>query len=300
MLEKLGSVGAILPAVLLLLGLGLWLLGQKLARPACALSGLVLGGVAGLLVGEALSEQGGLVLPMVIGAAIAGALLAALLFRVWMAASGALIFGLVAASVVLLWQGTESTDEAGSDTIASLLESPEEDSEDDGEITLAIPDELISDAVEKIKEKAMNGELETDGDDPVNNLTIDSETAKKVGTSLIEVLKSLASYYQGELSQWWSQAGTGARGTAAIVGLIAAGIGLLLGLLLPYIAASLQSAIAGSVLILFSSFSLIAQFLPEHLNWLPATPRGVLLCLGLITAIGLVLQLTIFKRKEEK
>jgi len=293
MLEKLGSVGVVLPLVTLLVGLGLWLLGRKLARPACVFSGLVLGGIGGLVVGEAFSDSGGLVLPMVIGAAIAGALLSALLFRVWMAISGAVIFGLVASSAVLLWQGSAEGGAAEAGALTTLSSEASE-TEDDGEITLTIPNEVINEAIRDLASSAIEGVQEG----TTSELSLDSETAKQVGSSIIEALRGLAEYYRGELADWWSKAGTGVRGSAAGLGLIAALIGLLLGLIWPYTAASVQSAVAGSVLMLFSSFSLLAQLMPEHLGWLPATPNRVLMCLGLITIVGLALQWIFFARKE--
>jgi len=295
MLEKLGSVGAVLPAVTLLSGLVLWLIGRRLARPACAFSGLVLGGIGGLMVGEALSDQGGLVLPMVIGAAIAGALMAALLFRVWMAASGALIFALAASAAVLIWQGPTKS-EVAEPVISQALPADISETPPQDEVVLSAPNEVISDAIRDLTSSAVEG---MDGIPP-SELTLDRETAQQIGSSLVEALRGLAAYYRGELSDWWSKAGSGVRGGSAGLGLFAGVIGLLLGLIWPYVAASVQSAVAGSVLMLFSSFSLLAQLMPEHLSWLPATPRGVLAALGLITAVGLVLQWTFFLRKADK
>jgi len=296
MLEKLGSIGVILPAATLLAGLILWLVGRKLARPACVFSGLVLGGVGGLILGEALSDQGGMVLPMVIGASIAGALLAALLFRIWMAISGAVVFAFVAAATVLLWQG--STDgEAAESGLSNVVSAEAAGAETTDKITLTIPNEVITEAIRDLATSAIEG---VSDDAASTELTLDTKTAKQLGSSLAEALRGLAEYYRGELASWWSDAGTGVKGGAAGVGLIAAVIGLLLGLIWPYAAASVQSAMAGSVLMLFSSFSLLAQMMPENLNWLPATPRGVLICLGLITTVGLVLQWTFFARKSDK
>lgn len=298
MLEKMGSVGVILPAVAMVAGLLLLVLGSKLARPMCAFSGLVLGGVGGLILGEALADAGGVALALVIGTAIAGALLSALLFRVWMAMSGALIFGLAAAGAVLLWQAPpESVTNLTGQTETSDDDS---DSADDG-LKIDLPIDEITDQFRKSVADAIEGSGEDDESSQLSaQITIDKETAQKAWSVILDALRGVASYYRQTLSDWWSEAGTGARGTMFIVGLVTAAIGMLLGLLAPYRAASVQSAVAGAVLILFSSFSLLAQLMPEHLTWLPATPRGVLVCLGLITAAGLALQWTIFARKTDK
>ena len=294
MLENLGSIGVLTPALTLLAGMILLLLGSKLARPMCTFSGLVLGGIGGLMLGELLADKGGVVLALVIGVAIVGALLSALLFRVWMAISGALIFGLAAAGVMLLLQAPPD-DTSLLDGQAEVSELAESQVEDAG-----TSDSPVSDITEQIQEgiaTVLEGE---EDEEAKSQLTIDNETAMKVGSVILDALRGMAVYYRGQLGHWWSEAGSGAKGGIMLVGLVSAVIGLLLGLIGPYKAASIQSAVAGAVLILFSSFSLLAQVMPEHLGWLPATPRGVLICLGLITAVGLALQWTIFARKTDK
>ncbi len=299
MLEKMGSVGVLLPAAACVAGLLLLLLGSKLARPMCAFSGLVLGGIGGLILGEALADAGGVVLALVIGTAIAGALLSALLFRVWMAISGALIFGLAAAGAVLLWQAppqsvtnftgqTQASDKTGS-------------TDDEDGLKIDLPVDEITDQLRKTVADAVNGGGQAGESSELSaQITIDKQAAQKAWSVILDALRGMASYYRQTLGEWWAEAGTGARGTMLLVGLVAAAVGLLLGLVAPYRAASVQSAAAGAVLILFSSFSFLAQLMPEHLTWLPATPRGVLTCLGLITAVGLALQWTIFARKADK
>lgn len=294
MLEKMGSVGVLLPAVAMVAGLLLLILGSKLARPMCAFSGLVLGGVGGLILGEAMADTGGIVLALVIGAAIAGALLSALLFRVWMALSGALIFGLAAGGAVLLWQAPPQS--VTNFTGQTQVSEEDSDSGDDG-LKIDLP---IDEITGRLRDSVANVIEGDELSDKPAQIKIDKETAKKVGSVILDALRGVASYYRQTLSDWWAQAGTGARGTMLLVGLVAAAVGLLLGLIAPYRAASVQSAVAGAVLMLFSSFSLLAQLMPEHLNWLPATPRGVLICLGLITAAGLALQWTIFARKTDQ
>jgi membrane associated rhomboid family serine protease len=87
-----------------IVGLTLLLLGGKLARPACALSGLILGGLAGVIASRELIGDSWL-FPAVLIGAIGGCLLAWLLFRVWMAMVGAAILALAIPAAVLVWQG---------------------------------------------------------------------------------------------------------------------------------------------------------------------------------------------------
>lgn len=298
MLEKLGSVGVVAPALALGAGLLLWLLGRRLARPACAFSGLILGGIGGVLLGESLADQGGIMLAIIIGAAIAGALLAALLFRVWMAMTGALIFGLVASAAVLLWQQAPA-DEPAETAAVEASSLADNDTETGDELKIDIPLDTLTEPIREGIASAMEGEPDEDGE-ATATVSIDKEAAARIGSALLEALRGMAEYYRGSLSDWWAEAGSGVRGTVMIAGLISAGIGLLIGLIGPYLAASIQSATAGSILMLFSSFSLLAQLMPEHLHWLPASPRGVLICLGLLAIIGLVLQWTFFAEKTDK
>ena len=296
MLEKLGSVGVLAPALALGAGVLLWLLGRKLARPACTFSGLVLGGIGGVVLGEALVDSGGIMLALVVGAAIAGALLAALLFRVWMAISGAVIFGLAAGGAVLLWQGPpgDSLDASGA---VDVQADDAADSGADSGFKIDVPIDALTDQVRESVSAAIQGDSETQ---PSSTIAVNKEAAAKVGSAILDALRGVAEYYRGSLSEWWTQASAGSRGGAILVGLVAAAIGLLIGLIGPYFAASVQSAAAGSVLMLFSSFSLLAQLMPEHLGWLPASPREVLVCLGLITVIGLFLQWMFFAGKADK
>jgi len=92
-------------AMMVVIGIVLWLVGGRLARMACVVSGLVMGGVGGWLVGATLADQGAYVLPLVIGGSIIGALLAGLLFRVWIAGVGAVVLATVVPVASLVWQG---------------------------------------------------------------------------------------------------------------------------------------------------------------------------------------------------
>jgi hypothetical protein len=305
MLEKLGSVGVLAPALALGAGLVLWLLGRKLARPVCAISGLILGGIGGVVLGEVLVDSGGIMLAMVIGAGIAGALLAALLFRVWMAITGAVIFGLAASGAVLLWQqvpGDEGVDAPAAE-VSGLSGA---DSGDGEELTVEIPLDVLVDPIREGVAAVLGIESGEDGEEAggteagTEGVTIDQEVAARIGSAVLEALRGMAGYYRESVGEWWAEAGAGVRGGVMVTGLVAAVIGLLVGLIGPYLAASVQSAAAGSVLMLFSTFSLLAQLMPEHLSWLPASPRGVLISLGLITFIGLVLQWTFFAGKADK
>ena len=117
-----GILGAILLAVMGLGGLILWVIGRSIAKPACVISGLVLGAVAGLAAGTVLIANGIYVIPLMVFGGIIGALLAGLLFRIWMGLSGAVILGLVVPIVIFVWQGTTVITPVESDGEAVVAE----------------------------------------------------------------------------------------------------------------------------------------------------------------------------------
>ena len=89
----------------LLLGLALLLLGRKMARPGCALTGLVLAGMGALAAAEQLGGRNLMVVWIVAGSAI-GCVAAWLLYRVWMGISCAILLALAAPAASVFWEGT--------------------------------------------------------------------------------------------------------------------------------------------------------------------------------------------------
>jgi len=87
------------------LGIVVWLLGRKLARPCCAVGGLVLGGLCAMVAVRVVYPNG---VPVVwiAGGAITGCVVAVVMFRVWMAISGAVLLAMATPVVALILQGT--------------------------------------------------------------------------------------------------------------------------------------------------------------------------------------------------
>lgn len=88
-----------------LVGVSLWLLGRRVVRPACAMCGLVLGGLAASAMAQELG-QGSYMLFALIGGAIVFGLLAWLLFRLWMGLSCAVLLAGVFLIAALASLGT--------------------------------------------------------------------------------------------------------------------------------------------------------------------------------------------------
>lgn len=100
----IGFVDLVLLVGLMVAGLMLWLMGVKLVRGACVLCGFIIGGFLGLLICESMLQagEGFYLVVLTLGGAIAGALVAGLLFRFWMAFSAAVVFGVLFPSTVMI------------------------------------------------------------------------------------------------------------------------------------------------------------------------------------------------------
>lgn len=97
-------IGQILLLGALLLGTVLWVMGRKMARPGCALTGLVLSGLGVLTVAPSLGG-GELTLVWIIGGSVMGCVLAWLLYRVWMGISTGLLLALAVPAASVIWEG---------------------------------------------------------------------------------------------------------------------------------------------------------------------------------------------------
>jgi len=127
----------------------------------------------------------------------------------------------------------------------------------------------------------------------------DSEESEAMA-SLVSTLRQAWEARVQTLRAWWD--GLSARGRTVIVtgALIAAGVGLVFGLLAPYAAAAFQTAVLSGPLILFPARELVRHFLDAQPAGLPDSPRATLLVLGLITLAGLVFQWTMLRRPADK
>ncbi len=280
LVQSLALMGAIVVGVLL------WLLGRCLARCGCVVSGLVLGGLGGWAVGHALADQGAFILSLVIGSAIAGALLAAMLFRIWMGLSGAALLAMCLPLALFLWQGTplpllvppDADPVAGSSDVVSP--APEA-TQLVSEVSAAIQD--------AVKQQLSKQDLDT--------AAIATPVVPEAVRSQIQAAYD---YSSDEMRRWWDGWSTQTWLLILTIAAVAAGVGLVIGLLAPYMAASVQSALVGSVLILLPSLQLLQHHVPNHVEWLPESQRAIVLSIGLITLLGVLVQWTLFGKRTDK
>ncbi len=112
-------------------------------------------------------------------------------------------------------------------------------------------------------------------------------------------IRDVVEHQHRTISRWWSDLGPAKQRELAVIGSIAGLVGLVLGLVMPNLAASVQSAMVGSLLAMFSAGALWRMHWPDHAAILPDSPRPLLVALGLITLSGVLVQWTIWRRKAD-
>lgn len=305
--------------VMIVAGLLLWLMGGRLVRGACIVSGLIIGGLVGLVISEAVfqSGEGYYLAILTLGGAVAGALVAGLLFRFWMAFAGAVVFGVLfpsLAMVVFAVPGPELTHDVNEaidwKTKAQEILNPQTD--DASGSSGFLPDEQgILDEVNKQLEKAnvnidvndQGVQIKRDEDAEARDSDVIHDEASKFVSAMSESgqhMLGFMGHWVGEVVEsqraWWTQLDSSLRNRmilAAIAGVI---FGLIVGLLFPSFAAALQTVVVGSILVLQPLFLLWAYYLPEQSAWLPQTWGSYVFWLLGASLVGVGVQLLLTRR----
>ncbi len=257
LVEHVGGIGQAMLVAGLALGLVLWVMGRRLARPGVAIGGMVIGG----LIGTALPHEVGMGNWMFIGS-IAGAIvcgvLAWALFRVWMGIACAIMLALVAPAAALIWQG-QAPDVSSMEHADFSMQTPVEGTEGEGSDGTAMRD------------------------------------------ALWQRLQVVYEHEREQVAAVWEDMGSAGRTTVTVAAAAGAIGGLLAGLILPYMAASLQSALVGAVLIFFCGMSLAHIWAPDLMAKVPEySVRLPLLVIGLIAVHGIGIQWTLSRRRTDR
>ncbi len=251
MLDAVPAVGVIMLIAAVVIGLGLWLTGRKLARPACVLGGALIGAILGLAVSDAMGAERSIPIYIMAGSLIGG-LLAGFLFRFWMAISLALLLSLVAPAASLIWLG-------------------------------ASPPQAVAPA-------------------SVEDLMIDTSSTDAAQKAARDIWQRIQELYRQQIqliTTWWQSLGSRGRNivmVAATVGLV---IGMVAGLLRPYLAASFESALLGGGLWLAGGRGLLAVYAPDWTGWLPTGLRAWLVALAVVTALGIIVQWRLWRPRAQ-
>ena len=116
---------------------------------------------------------------------------------------------------------------------------------------------------------------------------------------LLEDVRGVYDQQAEEVRLWWTEMPTAQKRVLQIGALVGAGCGVVLGLAAPLVAAAIQSALIGAVLVFTAARGLIFSFAPGMAGVLPAEWRGVLLTIGLITLLGLLIQWALRRRDAD-
>ena len=295
-------------AVCVVVGFVLWLIGRSIAKPACVVSGLVFGGIAGLVFGTIWNLDGLMLLPLIVGCGIVGALLSGLLFRVWMGVSGAVILAVLAPICMFVWQGADvvivptpnDSAEPAKSQSSEVWILPGKNGQDsktvavdgNGDLT-----ELLKKTVSTIK--VQNVEMDQSADEG-DIASASNELIKGATAKFFEAFNGLRDKASEQITSWWDARSDSEKMSIGIASAIGAIVGFLFGLIAPYWAASLESALAGGILMLLPGINLVKAYLPSYEGYVPGSPRAILVFLGLITVIGILIQWTIFRRSADK
>ncbi len=242
--------------VLVFIGVLLLILGRTLAKPACSITGLMLGAFVGFTIGQVIDAGGTMTSVIVMGAAAAGSLLATMLFRLWVTLTGMALMALVVPAVALIWQGSPAP--------AMPALDPDQ------------PATFQEDSIETPAEPVPESE--------------ESSEIQAVAGGIVQVLRSIISKQTNAISEWLTSLTRKEKMflvTGAIVGAV---MGLVFGLFRPQLASSIQAAVVGSFFVYVPGRELLDHFLPSIASWLPNTPRWMLIIMGLITVLGILIQ----------
>lgn len=266
-------------------GVLVWLAGGKLLKPAMVLGGLVLGlAIGGLL--SPFIESTVFFIVFVLGLGIVGAVLAGLTFRLWMALSAAVLLATVVPAAMLIWQDTPTNQITGPGDTEQRAQEVRERYDANAQQLSPETQQLVQQLI--------------DQQSPASLASADA-ILEEQGAQTLEALKGVVFENVEQLRQWWEQNTTAAQ-RMAVWGMIGGAlVGLLFGIIVPNHAAALQSAMVGAVLIFVPGRELVVGWAPaSYASWMPVSPRGTLLALGLITALGFVLQWTLYLKPDDK
>ncbi len=262
-----------------ILGLMLWTGGRRLARPAMAILGLLLGGLVGWFVGSVLGL--GLV-TWAIALAAGGVLafLAAQLKRMAVTAGLSIILGLTAGgSVVFVMSAIHAAKEAGAEPPAAF-EPP--DPADPW--TAGAPKDLIdflneirvSTEPESLVERAAEADADTQAAEAAKE---SAARARALGEELLRAAREA-------LAESPREAVAGVI-SAAVVGAL---LGLTLGVLTPAFATALMTALLGAAIWLGCGTGVALRLGVPGVSWLPDSWLGWLALWSVTAVIGLCIQ----------
>ena len=251
------SVGAIV------VGLLLYVMGRRLARPCGVICGMLLGLTGAIGLAKAVVTDLPLPVYLVAGALIGG-LGAYLLFRVWIGVT----LGVILATVGPVISVTLAESQYGEQVSIKVI----------AQESAAATATAAGEGVAAVRQAAKDGG----------------------GRAMGDVFDDLMDRLGAIMHDWWSQVGQAHAIALMIVGGAGALVGVLLGLAFPYHAAALISSLLGTVLTVAGVGGLLTLVNRPLPSWIPAQPAAIATMIGLITVVGTLFQWIIFRRRADK
>lgn len=313
-------------AVMIVTGVIVWAIGQKLIRPMLVLTGAALGAGLGFIGGAFLPYEVSLWWPVIAGACVMG-LFAFGLYRIFMAGTLAATLALVAPLGFFAY--AEIFDHYPAEEPSPELTA------DELELPLPMRDELQRriDQLDRIAEETANPEavnggdgerLDDDDDDNALDAELDDEASKGAGDGatprmlLPEMDEETRARVTETVEHWrarlrsaiegiaetaatqWNDFPTRQKFATLITGGAGAAVGFIAGMIAPNLGAMLVTSLVGAAVFLMSAFALV-----RAVGWSveavePGSAAGALvmwLCVGLI---GTVFQYRLNRQTPEK
>lgn len=304
-LRSLPWSGLVIVGAVGLVGLAMWALGGRLARP-----------MYGLLFG-AVGASGGLFTPAAVGlninpylsvgaGAILGMLAGLLLFRLSMATALAAVGGTLAPLIVgaVIWLNPGLSGPAGGGPSQPLskqemllpgvpIESTGDERAGDGPSEPGLTETLFGQDKDHERHASSNNNS-ADSDGP--SLRVASSLAHSAKDRLGSFIGELAS----EAGAGWSKLPTGQQLALAISAALGALGGFLLGMSFPKKVASVGSAFLGAGVWTPIAAKAMYDFSVPGRGLLPGSARGWLALWLFVAAAGLILQWTVLKRNADR
>lgn len=268
--------------VVFALGVVLWLAGGKLVKAACIFGGLILGMIVGGL-SLAFVESALVVVGFMVGLGLLGALGAWFMFRAWVAMAAALVFAIAAPAAVLVWQDVP----------------PQQLSDDTAQATVQV-EKRYNAGVSQLNDTTRIEVQQLIDQGDTASLEQANTILEEQGTKTYEAAREILFRNLEDVDAWWRSKDAEAVRLIGLAMLIGGGIGFLLGFIMPNYAASIQCAMVGSVLIVIPGRELLVTYFTEASAWTPATARGTLASIGLITVTGMIVQWMLYLRDDKQ
>ncbi len=266
--------------VCLMVGFILSIFGAKLLKTGSGISGLVLGGFGGWAVALRYIDDPTYVLVCVGVGALLGCLITWLLFRVWMGISCMAILAVAVPLSVMAVQNksidlTEGQSVQGSGGVSKSTE----------------PRRPAPSAADWVMSQSLQAGEDSGG--------VSAAIFKATGEEAKEKVKETASWVKTFALGRWEQLTEVEKTKLSMASAIGGVFGLLIGLVLPKIAAAIQSSIIGAILILIGGYNLLVIYDPTRAAQLTQTPSRVFITLCVLAGLAVLFQWTFLKKKTD-